>query len=133
MTVLGDSAYGSGDFRGALGCGQACRSASSPRLLRPAVAGGFTIDDFIVDHAARTATCPARITRAITARGYATFGVACRAARCGRGAPPVPPASLCRPARTTRSNAPPANDRESRTGSTNIDNTARWSNAPSPG
>jgi hypothetical protein len=54
--------------------------------VRPAVAEGFTIDDFIVDHTARTATCPAHITRAITARGYATFGVACRScplrARC---------------------------------------------------
>src|SRR4051795_5882822 len=77
VTVLGDSAYGSGDFRAHLAeAKHVDRVKSAP--LRPAVAGGFTIDDFIVDYTARTATCPAHMTRPITARGYATFGVACR-------------------------------------------------------
>src|SRR3954454_16695291 len=77
VTVLGDSAYGSGDFRAHLAeAKHVDRVKSAP--LRPAVAGGFTIDDFIVDHTARTATCPANLTRAITARGCATYGVACR-------------------------------------------------------
>src|SRR3954471_845013 len=77
VTVLGDSAYGSGDFRAHLAeAKHVDRVKSAP--LRPAVAGGFTIDDFIVDYTARTATCPAHMTRTITARGYATFGVACR-------------------------------------------------------
>jgi IS5 family transposase len=77
VTVLGDSAYGSGDFRAHLAeAKHVDRVKSAP--LRPAVAGGFTIDDFIVDHTARTATCPAKVTRTITARGYATFGVVCR-------------------------------------------------------
>lgn len=77
VTVLGDSAYGSGDFRAYLAdAGHIDRVKSAP--LRPAVAGGFTIDDFVVDHAAGAATCPAQLTRTISARGYATFGAACR-------------------------------------------------------
>jgi IS5 family transposase len=77
VTVLGDSAYGSGDFRAHLvDAGHADRVKSAP--LRPAVAGGFTVDDFVVDHTAGTVTCPAGLTRAISARGYATFGAACK-------------------------------------------------------
>ena len=49
-----------------------------PKPLKPAVEGGFTLDDFTVDEAAGTATCPAGITRAITARRTVTFGAACR-------------------------------------------------------
>lgn len=76
LTVLGDSAYGSGDFRAHLvEAGHADRVKSAP--LRSAIAGGFTVDDFIVDHTAATVTCPARLTRTISARGYATFGAAC--------------------------------------------------------
>ena len=77
VTVLGDSAYGSGEFRAHLAeVGHKDRVKSAP--LRRAVAGGFTIDDFIIDHTAGTATCPAALTRTISARGYATFGAACR-------------------------------------------------------
>jgi hypothetical protein len=43
------------------------------------VAGGFTVDDFTVDQAAGTVTCPNAITRPISATGVATFGAACRA------------------------------------------------------
>ena len=49
-----------------------------PGPLRPAVEGGFTIDDFTVDEAAGTVTCPAGVTRRITARRAVTFGAACR-------------------------------------------------------
>jgi hypothetical protein len=49
-----------------------------PWPLLPAVKGGFTADDFTVDPAAGTVTCPAGITRKITARNAAIFGVACR-------------------------------------------------------
>jgi hypothetical protein len=42
------------------------------------VPGGFTVDDFTVDHTARTATCPAGITKNISATGVATFKAACR-------------------------------------------------------
>jgi IS5 family transposase len=75
--VYGDSAYGTGDLRAALG--QAGHTAViKPKPLKPAVDGGFTLDDFTVDEDARTVTCPAGITRAITARRTVTFGAACR-------------------------------------------------------
>ena len=49
-----------------------------PWPLLPAVPGGFTRDDFTVDAAARTVTCPAGITRRLTAKNAAIFGVTCR-------------------------------------------------------
>lgn len=77
VTVLGDSAYGSGDLRAALAeAKHVDRVKSAP--VRAAVAGGFTVDDFVVDHTVRTVTCPAQLTRSITAAGKAVFGVACR-------------------------------------------------------
>jgi transposase len=75
--VLGDSAYGTGDARAALG--QAGHTAViKPVSLRPAVEGGFTLDDFTVDEAAGQVTCPNGITRRITANRSVTFGAACR-------------------------------------------------------
>jgi hypothetical protein len=71
-----DSAYGTGT------CGR--RSARpgtaviKPRPLKPAVEGGLTLDDFAVDEAAGTVTCPAGLTRRISARRNVTFGAACR-------------------------------------------------------
>ena len=50
-----------------------------PKPLQPAVAGGFTLDDFTVDEHAGTVTCPAGITRHLTARNAVIFGAACRA------------------------------------------------------
>ena len=38
----------------------------------------FNRDDFIIDHTARTATCPAGITVTISPKGAATFGAKCR-------------------------------------------------------
>ena len=49
-----------------------------PKPLQPAVPGGFTIDDFTVDDQAQTVTCPADITRQLTARNAVIFGAACR-------------------------------------------------------
>lgn len=77
VTVLADSAYGSGEFRAHLKRSRH-RDRVKPAPLRPAVPGGFTIDDFTVDHRARRVTCPAGVERAISARGNATFGAACR-------------------------------------------------------
>nr|BFE55607.1 hypothetical protein GCM10020063_001330 [Dactylosporangium thailandense] len=52
--VLGDSAYGTGDARAALA--QAGHTAIiKPGPLTPAVAGGFTLDDFAIDETADTA------------------------------------------------------------------------------
>ena len=74
--VYGDSAYGTGGLRAALGrAGH--RAVIKPGPLRPAVAGGFTIDDFTVDETAGTVTCPAGLTRPVSARRYVTFGAAC--------------------------------------------------------
>ena len=49
-----------------------------PKPVQPAVPGGFTIDDFAIDEQAGTVTCPAGVTRRITARRNVTFGAACR-------------------------------------------------------
>lgn len=78
LDVLGDSAYGTGDARAALA--QAGHTAIiKPAPLRPAIEGGFTIDDFTVDEQAGTVTCPQGITRHITRARNAVFGIACRA------------------------------------------------------
>jgi hypothetical protein len=74
--VYGDSAYGTGDLRAALTEG-GHTAVIKPGPLRPAVEGGFTIDDFTVDEATGTVTCPAGLTRRISARRYVTFGAAC--------------------------------------------------------
>jgi Transposase domain (DUF772)/Transposase DDE domain len=75
----GDTAYGTGELREAIE--QAGHQAViKPKPLRPAVPGGFTTDDFTVDEQAGTVTCPAGITRTITAGRNAIFGAAC--ARC---------------------------------------------------
>jgi hypothetical protein len=77
VTVLGDCAYGTGDMRAEL-ADRGHTDRVKPAPTRPAVPGGFTVDDFVVDHAAGTATCPAGLTRRISRRaGYATFGAAC--------------------------------------------------------
>ena len=77
LQVLADSAYGSGEVRAGL---RAARhhQAIKPLPLRPAVPGGFDRDDFVIDHHARTATCPGGHTVPITLKGSATFGRRCR-------------------------------------------------------
>jgi hypothetical protein len=75
--VLGDSAYGTGEARAALA--EAGHTAViKPMPLRPAVVGGFTLDDFTVDEHAGTVTCPNGLTRPITTSRSVTFGAACR-------------------------------------------------------
>lgn len=75
--VYGDCAYGSGDLRAALAEG-GHTAVIKPRPLKPAVEGGFTLDDFTVDETAGVVTCPAGVTRPISARRNVTFGAACR-------------------------------------------------------
>jgi hypothetical protein len=58
LTVLGDSAYGTGDLRARLHA-EGHTLVIKPPPLRQAVPGGFTIDDFHIDPVAGTATCPA--------------------------------------------------------------------------
>lgn len=77
IEVLGDSAYASGDMLHTLDQKKWIPPVK-PWPLRPAVAGGFTIDDFTYDTAAGTLTCPAGVTRSPSVKGTVTFGVACR-------------------------------------------------------
>ena len=78
LAWYGDSAYGTGDLRDVIGkAGH--QAVIKPKPVQPAVAGGFTVDDFTVDAAAGTVTCPAGITRQVTASNAVIFGAACRA------------------------------------------------------
>ena len=61
----GDSAYGTGDLRQAMAKAEQV-AVLKPKPVRPAVAGGFTLDDFTVDEAAQAVTCPNGLTRPIT-------------------------------------------------------------------
>jgi hypothetical protein len=73
----GDSAYGTGDLRDAIGqAGH--RAVIKPKPLQAPVDGGFTADDFAVDEENGTVTCPAGITRAIPPGRHVVFGGACR-------------------------------------------------------
>lgn len=74
--VLGDSAYGTGELRDHLARTNKA-AVIKPPPLRPAVAGGYSLDDFNIDVAAGTATCPAGITVNITGARNARFGTNC--------------------------------------------------------
>lgn len=85
VQVMGDSAYGSGELLAAVAAAGRVAVIKPMPIQRP-VPGGFTIDDFTVDHCARTVTCPAGTCRPISTAGRATFGAVCAAcplrARC---------------------------------------------------
>jgi len=74
--VLGDGAYGSGEMLAALSAAGHSK-AIKPGPLNTAVPGGFSRDDFVVDHVAGTATCPAGHTVTITKGLAAIFGDRC--------------------------------------------------------
>jgi hypothetical protein len=77
LAWYGDSAYGTGELRGAIE--RAGHDAViKPKPVAPAVAGGFTVDDFTVDEDAGTVTCPAGQTRPISPSRTVTFGALCR-------------------------------------------------------
>ncbi len=78
VEVLGDSAYATGDMLAVLDAKQ-WTPLVKPWPIRPAVAGGFSIDEFTHDPTAGTLTCPAGITKTITKTRKAVFGIACRA------------------------------------------------------
>ncbi|MFT3886579.1 MAG: IS1182 family transposase [Arachnia sp.] len=77
VEVLGDSAYATGDMLHELDK-KKWIPLLKPWPLKPAVEGGFTIDDFTFNPDADTMTCPAGITRRRSAKGAVTFGAACR-------------------------------------------------------
>jgi hypothetical protein len=76
VRVLADSAYGSGDLRAEL-AERGHVDLVKPAPVRAAIPGGFSVDDFTVDHEARTATCPAGLARPISKSGGVKFGTAC--------------------------------------------------------
>jgi hypothetical protein len=79
LEVYGDSHYGSGQARAdyqQAGHGTVIK----PVPLRPAVPGGFTLDDFILDEQQGTVACPAGHTRTMSSKRSVTFGAIC--ARC---------------------------------------------------
>jgi hypothetical protein len=92
VRVLGDSAYATAEALATFD-ETGHYPLVKPWQLKPTVPDGFSIDDFTVDHAAGTATCPAGITRRISPSGAVTFGAAsngcplrarCTTARDGR-------------------------------------------------
>jgi Transposase DDE domain/Transposase domain (DUF772) len=76
LEVYGDSAYGSGEARDGYRQG-GHDTFIKPGPLRPAVPGGFTVDDFIVDEEQGTVTCPNGVTRLMSPARAVTFGTAC--------------------------------------------------------
>ena len=77
LVVLADSAYGSGETRARLRKAKHIQEIKAIPLARPAIAGGFTRDDFTVDHDKHTVTCPQGHTVNIADKGTATFGRRC--------------------------------------------------------
>ena len=77
IEVLGDSAYGTGELLAAAADG-GHTAIIKPWPLRPAVDGGFTLDEFTVDETAGTVTCPNGLTARITRTRTAIFGARCR-------------------------------------------------------
>src|SRR6266705_2346102 len=76
LSWYGDSAYGTGDLRDAIGkAGH--RAVIKPKPLQPAVEGGFTAGDFTVSEQDGTVTCPAGVTRPVTPNRNVIFGAAC--------------------------------------------------------
>jgi IS5 family transposase len=82
LTILGDTAYGTGDLRERLrASGHA--AVIKPPPLRQVIPGGFTIDDFAIDDQAATVTCPAGHTVTLgrpqaAGNRQAQFKAACR-------------------------------------------------------
>jgi hypothetical protein len=74
--VLGDTAYSAGEFRKHLEDNE-MTAVIKPMPLRPAVDGGYTIEDFEIDSDASTVTCPNGITVKINPNGRARFGNNC--------------------------------------------------------
>jgi Transposase DDE domain/Transposase domain (DUF772) len=73
----GDSAYGTGDLRGAIDDAEH-EAVIKPKPLQSPVEGGFTVDDFTVDEDNQTVSCPNGNTRPISPTRVATFGALCR-------------------------------------------------------
>ncbi|WP_438296476.1 transposase [Streptomyces sp. HUAS TT7] len=97
LTVLGDAAYGTGDLRVLL-AGQGHTAVIKPAAKRQAITDGFTIDDFHIDPAAGTATCPAGHTVNL---GRLQPGGVCTA-QFKKGCPTCPLRERCTTSKTKR-------------------------------
>ena len=75
LEVYGDSAYGSGEARAAYRA-SGHDTMIKPKPVQPAVAGGFTLDDFVIDDDG-TVTCPNGHTRPMSPSRTVTFGRLC--------------------------------------------------------
>lgn len=132
VDVLADSAYGSGEMLAAL-AGTGHTPVIKPWPLRPAVEGGFTLDDFTVDEAAGTAICPNGITRNITAKRRLRSARYARAVLSGTGAPPHRGGASLFSTNTTRYSANTGNAPRNRPSGILTARTGRWSSGPAPG
>lgn len=77
IEVLGDSAYATGAMLAVLHA-MGWLPVLKPWPLKPALEGGFTIDDYTYEPDTNTLTCPAGATRKVSDKGRATFKTACR-------------------------------------------------------
>ena len=77
LAWYGDSAYGTGDLRGAVS-DAGHTAVIKPKPLQAPMEGGFTVDDFTVDEQAGTVTCPAGHAVRLSRTRVATFGARCR-------------------------------------------------------
>jgi hypothetical protein len=77
LSWYGDTAYGTGELREEIAAA-GDRAVIKPPPVKTAVPGGFSTDDFTVDADAGAVTCPAGVTRRISAGRTVTFGAACR-------------------------------------------------------
>ncbi|MEW1839556.1 IS1182 family transposase [Nonomuraea angiospora] len=68
LQILADAAYAAADLRAAL-TDAGHRLLIKPPALKPAVPGGFTLDDFVIDTGVGTVTCPAGHTVPLAATG----------------------------------------------------------------
>jgi hypothetical protein len=93
--VFGDSAYGTGELREHLAA-TGHEAVIKPPVLRPAIGGGFTVDDFDIDTHHRTVTCPADTPSPSEPLGPPASPVTSSAARCGAAARLLEPAGCSR-------------------------------------
>ena len=133
LQVLADSAYGSGEVRVALRDADTTGDQSDPVRAEP-VPGGFDRDDFIIDHPARTATCPAGHTVTHHHQGPRDVrGPLPWLPARDRAAPPRRTDAPCTSTTTTPNSSKPAAPGTTATSPTTTANGGPWSNDPSPG
>ena len=132
VQVLGDSAYGTGDALAAItGAGHV--ALVKPWAFKPAVPGGFTLDDFTLDQAAGTLTCPAGLTRTITKNRKVTFGAGCNGCPLRAQCTTATRGRRITCISITTCNANSDNEPKTLPGKPTTANTGPWSNVPSPG